>query len=122
MQDTQIVSGPRARIRRSRAEVEGLLGEYRSSGLTQRAFAASKGISLSTLSSWLHLRRSESSGSIVENPRLVPVELTDTPPGLSGIAGGCYILNLAGGRSLAIPPQFDEASLRRLLELFSERC
>jgi hypothetical protein len=44
---------------RGQSEVRGILAQFRASGLTQRAFAKQEGVSLSSLSYWLHKERLE---------------------------------------------------------------
>lgn len=48
----------RRRIRRTREQIQTLIGEYRTSGISAREFALARQISLSTLTNWLRRHRS----------------------------------------------------------------
>ena len=50
-------SKPSRRTRRSRAEIEKIIREYRDSGLSQVAFAGERGLNLGTLRKWLAKER-----------------------------------------------------------------
>lgn len=103
--------------RRSPEEIAEILREYSRSDLTQRAFADSRGLCLSSLSLWLRKARergSEGDGA-GESSRLVPVRLRNT-------TGAGFELALSVGATLSIPADFDEDSLRRLLEVLAPRC
>ena len=47
------------KVRRSRAEIETILSEFRESGLTQVAFARERGLNLATFRTWLAKNRGE---------------------------------------------------------------
>ena len=53
--------------------------EYDASGLTQREFAERRGMTLSTLQSWVYRRRRQESAPVVEPVRLLPVEVRAVP-------------------------------------------
>ena len=113
----------RRRLRRSAAEIAAIVAKYRSSGLTQMAFAKSEGLSFSTLTSWLRrLRASEPTGAW-RPPRLVRVNVTEPMSGRFDLAGS-FELDLQGGSVLRmrIPQEFDGAALRDLLGILAERC
>ena len=105
------------RVRRTPEEIAALLDEYRSSGLTQLAYARSRGLSLSTLTYWLG--RARLGDGPAEPQRLVAVKIADAPepPEYSP-----FELGLPGGLRLSIPRGFDGDALRRLLTLLSDRC
>lgn len=105
------------RCRRSPEEISELLAEYHRSDLTQRAFADSKGLSLASLCLWLRKARERGSQGDGggENSRLVPIRLRNT-------TGVGFELALSGGATLSIPADFDEDTLRRLLEVLAPRC
>ena len=105
------------RVRRTREEIALLLEGYQSSGLTQRAYATRKGVSLSTLSNWLRRCRNTSDDGPEAPQRLVEVKIAGQPGTLTGSARGRFELGLAGGSRLWIPHDFDEGALRRLLGL-----
>jgi len=98
--------------RRSPEEIAGILRDYEGSDLTQRAFADSKGLCLSSLTFWL--RKARERGATDENPRLVPVRLRSE-------AGTGFELIVEAG-TLRIPVDFDEEALRRLLRVLESRC
>jgi hypothetical protein len=50
--------------------------EYEASGLTQREFAERRGMTLSTLQSWVYRRRRQESAPMVQPVRLLPVQVT----------------------------------------------
>lgn len=120
MKDTSVVGRRKRRIRRSREEIALLLEDYNSSGLSQRAYAESKGLSLSTLGNWLKLSRLE--GDPGTRPRLVPVKIVDRFSALGPVTAGGFELSFPGGLRLSIPPDFQENALRRLLPLVWQPC
>ncbi len=52
--------------------------EYEASGLTQREFAERRGMTLSTLQSWVYRRRRQE-GAPVAQPVRLPVQVTAAP-------------------------------------------
>jgi transposase len=53
--------------------------EYEESGLRQREFAERRGMTLSTLQSWVYRRRRQESAPVVQPVRLLPVQVTAAP-------------------------------------------
>ena len=53
--------------------------EYEASGLTQREFAERRGMTLSTLQSWVYRRRRQEGAPVAEPVRLLPVQVTAAP-------------------------------------------
>jgi len=53
--------------------------EYEASGLTQREFAERRGITLSTLQSWVYRRRRQEGAPLAQPVRLLPVQVTAAP-------------------------------------------
>lgn len=100
----------RNRGRRSSEEISVILSDLKSSGMSQRAFAESRGISLSTLSYWKRRERGMTSQS------LIPVRIAPSSPIDQG-----FELRLTGGKSLKVPMDFNPESLRLLLEVI-ESC
>ena len=91
-----------------------LVGEYLESGLTQREFAASRGIGLSTLGRWLRILPRGGSPA----PGFVQVRVADNglqprrPPG-----GATYRLGFAGQSWLEVSPGFDPEEVEFLTQL-----
>uniref|UniRef100_UPI00286B4FE3 IS66 family insertion sequence element accessory protein TnpA n=1 Tax=Archangium sp. TaxID=1872627 RepID=UPI00286B4FE3 len=53
--------------------------EYEASGLTQREFAERRGLTLSTLQSWVYRRRRQEGAPVAQPVRLLPVQVTGAP-------------------------------------------
>lgn len=103
--------------RRSRAEAERLVSEFKQSGLRRKEFCASHGLSLHTLDAWRR-RVAES----VSDEKIVPVELVD------GRRAGVdskhaenverneqFRVLLSHGLRIEVDSGFDAAELRRLI-------
>ena len=96
-------------------DIQSLLAEFDSSGQSAGAFARSRGIApwriynaLQRRSGKLRARRRRAA----EDRVLLPVRVVDAKPA-SGTVG--LELVLAGGHRVALRPDFDVATLRRLL-------
>jgi hypothetical protein len=96
-------------------DIQALLAEFDTSGQTAGAFARSRGIApwriynaLQRRSGKLRARR----GGAAEDRALLPVRVVDAKPA-TGTAG--LELVLAGGHRVVLGPDFDAATLRRLL-------
>tara|TARA_R110002072_G_scaffold180790_1_gene336790 strand:+ start:98 stop:520 length:423 start_codon:yes stop_codon:yes gene_type:complete len=63
MRDSSDRTTKKTRRHRSTAEIHSILHDYRESGLSQAAFASSRGLPLSTLTNWLQRMRSDDSSS-----------------------------------------------------------
>ena len=113
MSEKQEVS-PRRR-RRTAAEVEQIKTEFASSGLKQREFCRSRGLSLSTLQRYLKnpQRRRKATPA---KPRLLPVEVVHDP-GIERATDCGLAVVLAGGRKIEVRSDFDEAVFQRLFHL-----
>lgn len=109
----------RRRQRRTAAEIAALLSEHRQSGLTQRAFAESRGLKLSTLTNWLQKRKRVGAGE--EATRLIPVRLLGARDQNLSV-GECFELVLSANRRLRIPQRFDEGAFLRLLHALEAGC
>ena len=106
------------RRHRSPEEIGELLEDYERSGLTQQAFADTKGVSLSSLSVWLRKARDSGLGKgeiLPSTSRLVPVTIRSA-------VSSSFELVTSGGATLRIPPDFDPDALERLLALLEARC
>jgi transposase-like protein len=101
--------------RRSRAEVERLVSEYKQSGLGRKEFSAAHGLSVHTLDAW---RR-----RVVESRQeIVPIEIVENRAERQGLKrvgsikpSAQFRIVLAAGIRIEIEPGFDAAELRRLI-------
>jgi transposase-like protein len=99
--------------RRSRAEVEQLVGEYEASGLSYTAFCRQTGLSISTLARYRKGQQQRSSEA-TEAKRWLSVEVA----GGDTVADGARCSGLAvvaGGRRIEVGRGFDAETLNRLL-------
>jgi transposase-like protein len=103
--------------RRSLAEGERLVSEYKQSGLGRKEFCAAHGLSVHTLDAWR--RRVALPGNREE---IVPVEIVEDRAARQGLmrAGsvepsGQFRVVLADGLRVEVEPGFDAAELRRLI-------
>jgi hypothetical protein len=106
------------RPHRSQHEIEAILRLHRLSGLSLLAFAREHDLCYATL--LRGRRRAVDRGNVqtptpVSTPTFIPIELEPAA------AGAEFVLNWAPGRSLRIPPGFDPAELRRLLDALGVR-
>ncbi len=108
--------------RRTRAEVQQLMGEFVSSGMRRSEFCQSRGLSFSTLDRhlkkrrWKRRRRPASSAG-----RLVKVELATKKSPTQREPGCGLAVVLSGGRRIEVRPDFDTNTFERLVMLWSGR-
>ena len=110
------------RQRRSREEVGAVLKDFERSGLSQSAFAAGRGIPLSTLQYWLRRSREETSGQDVTTPQrmeLVPIRIVDPLPAPSQ---AMLELESDHGYLLRFPAGLSPELLARYVETLERRC
>ncbi|HJY88894.1 MAG TPA: hypothetical protein VJ255_01390 [Candidatus Acidoferrum sp.] len=104
------------RRRRTRQEVQRLVGEFGTSGLSRGEFCRIHGMTLSTLQRGLKRERTEPSDIQSDGKRLVRVKVI----GGSGTVdrqGPCAMaVVLAKGRRIELSRDFDAAQLRRVVE------
>jgi hypothetical protein len=115
---TEQEQGITQKQRRSRAEVQRLVEEFKRSGMKRSQFCRQRQLALSTLKRHL---ASESAAAAARRPadsRLVPVEVLKSrgKPQTAAKAGGVAIL-LAGGRRIEVPPAFDPQTLNRVVRI-----
>ena len=96
--------------------------QWRQSGQTARAFAASIGVKSGSLTHWAWRLKREAAGQRSVRRRVrrpVPGSpLVEIIPGR--VIGGGFELTLGNGRRLSIPAQFESAALRRLITVLEE--
>ena len=103
------------RRRRSRAEAAQLVAEYKTSGLTRKAFCTQRGVSVAALDKYRRLHRQPTAQA---TGRLLPVELL---PDLSAAAAredepcSHLWLEFTNGRRIAVGRGFDAPTLERLV-------
>jgi hypothetical protein len=103
----------RARDERKERQWQRLIGEWRVSGLSVRAFCARRGLATTTFCAW----RRTLERRAAEKAAFVPVQVvTDTIPATAS----ALELVLADGLAVRVAPGFDEATLRRLLAVLQE--
>jgi transposase len=94
--------------------------EYEASGLTQREFAERRGMTLSTLQSWVYRRRRQERAPVVEPVRLLPVQVREAPV-VSG-SDSLEVLTASGVRvSFAVGTDV-EYGVRLVAALEREAC
>ena len=101
--------------RRSSSEVTRLVSEYQESGLSQRAFAESKGVPMSTVSGWVRRLRKRAS-SRAQPSSLVPVVSKAAAPRPSVIR-----VDLPCGRRVEVPWEVPASTLAEILAAVSTR-
>jgi hypothetical protein len=100
--------------RRTPAEIQQIVSEFKSGELTQIEFCRRQGLTLSTLGRYLSRVRASSEAS---NRGLVAVELAIKKGGAEG-SGGCGLsVSVASGRRIVVEAGFDAATLQRLLQV-----
>jgi lambda repressor-like predicted transcriptional regulator len=101
--------------RRSRAQIAALLAGYRESGLTQRAYAARAGVSLSSLVRWLH----RGVAGAEAPAEFAAVQLR---PEASRMPEAGVTIRWPQGVEVELPLSLGEATLRRWLGRFLAPC
>lgn len=109
------------RLRRTRTQIEDLLAEFESSGLTQRAFCQLRHISLSTLSRHLQRRLRAADTPVVGGQHWVEVEVAETSSGPSKDVDSGLAITLPVGVRIEIARGFDAGTLRSLLHALETR-
>jgi hypothetical protein len=104
--------------RRTRAEVQKLVADFRSSGMRRSEFCRSRGLSFSTLDRHLKKRRWKRRRRPVSSAdRLVPVELAARKSPMQYSASCGLAVVLPGGRRIEVHPDFDTSTFERLVSL-----
>ena len=104
--------------RRTRAEVQQLVGEFVDSGMGRSEFCRNWGLSLSTLGRHLSKqRRKRKMKSSLADGQLVAVELASRKPPTEHEASCGLSVVLAGGRRIEVQCDFDTHTLERLVSV-----
>ena len=104
----------RRRRRRTPAEIQQIVSEFKSGELTQNEFCRRQGLTLSTLGRYLSQARASSEA---RNRGLVAVELAVKKGAAEG-CGGCGLsVSVASGRRIVVEAGFDAATLQRLVQV-----
>jgi len=103
------------RRRRSRIEAQGLVLEFKQSGLTRQAFCAQHGLSVAALDKY----RRRPAVSLQECERLLPVELALNRASAFRANSALWV-ELAGGRRIGVEIGFDAVTLERLIGLLGK--
>jgi len=101
------------RRRRTQAEVQQLVSEFLSSGISQEEFCHKRGISRSAL--YRYLKKHQRLEKPAMTTQLVPVELVDIPRRSNGGSG--LAVDLGRGRKIEVGQGFDASTLERLLRV-----
>lgn len=102
------------RRRHTADECADLLAEFHKGGLTQREFAARKGLSLSCLSIWLRKARAKDRSTVPPTLVQLPVDLA-----VGRNARPTYKIGFPGGHSMEVPAGFHLDELRELCQLLN---
>jgi transposase-like protein len=101
--------------RRTAAEIEQIVREYKSSGLNRSQFCRQQGLTLGVLNRYLR-RLLVSGGGGANGDGLVAVEVADQKLRAEG-AGSCGLAVVLGkGRRIAVSAGFDATTLRRVVQ------
>lgn len=113
--------------RRSRAEVAQIVSSYPQSGLSRTEFCRQHGLSLSTLARYCqHARHRDSLPSATVSMPLIAVELPLArvefveKSATHTMQRDQLLVELAGGRRIAVSSGFDAATLARLIAVLEQ--
>src|SRR5450631_1302983 len=100
--------------RRSREEVEQVVAEYESSGLSRIEFCRQRGLALSTLGRYRKRRKRQApTGSSA----LLAVEVSGRAAGPFAATGSALVVLLRGGRRIEVGVGFDTGALEQLVRV-----
>lgn len=113
MSEEQVVA---QKVRRTSAEIEQMVSEFQSSGMSRSQFCRVRGLTFGVLNRYLErMRAAADSGA--NGDGLVAVEWEGKKPRAER-AGGCGLsVVLRSGREIAVKPGFDAATLQRVVEV-----
>ena len=102
------------RRRRSQQEVEQLVAEYESSGLSRSEFCRERGLGLSTLDRY---RTQQKRRAPAGRNALVAVEVSGRAPVFGAGTGSALAVVLRGGRRIEVGRGFDTGALEQLVRV-----
>jgi hypothetical protein len=102
--------------RRTPAEIEQIVSEFKNSGLNRSQFCRRQGLTLGVLNRYLK-RLDAAWGSDATSDGLVAVELAGKKLGAEGTDRCDLAVVLASGRRIAVSTGFDAVTLRRLVQV-----
>jgi hypothetical protein len=111
MNEEQVCKVPR---RRSRQEVDQLVAEYESSGLSREAFCRERGVGLSTLDRYRTRRRRQAPAG---SNALLAVEVSGRAAARMAGTGSALVAVLRGGRRIEVGRGFDTSVLAQLVRV-----
>ncbi len=113
MSEEQVVA---QKLRRTAAEIEQIVSEFQSSGMSRSQFCRVRGLTFGVLNRYLERIRAAASGS--ENgDGLVAVEWSGKKPSAERASSCGLSVVLRSGREIAVNTGFDGATLQRLVEV-----
>jgi transposase-like protein len=102
------------RRRRSRQEVEQVVAEYESSGLSRIEFCRERGVALSTLGRYRSRQQRQASAG---SNALLAVEVCGRVPAPIGATGSTLSVVLRSGRRIEVGRGFDTGALEQLVRV-----
>ena len=102
------------RRRRSRQEVEQVVAEYESSGLSQDEFCRTRGLALSTLGRY---RTRQKRQAPADSNTLLAVEVSHRAPASFTTTGSALAVVMRGGRRIEVGRGFDAVALEQLVRV-----
>jgi hypothetical protein len=104
------------KVRRTAAEIEQMVSEYKSSGMNRSQFCQSRGLSFGVLNRYLERMRAAAKSSATGDG-LVAVEWGGKKLSTERASGCGLSVVLRSGREIAVNTGFDAATLQRLVEV-----
>lgn len=111
MNEEQVCAVPR---RRSRQEVEQVVAEYESSGLSRIEFCRERGVALSTLGRYRSRQQRQASAG---SNALLAVEVCGRASTPIGATGSALAVVLRSGRRIEVGRGFDTGALEQLVRV-----
>jgi hypothetical protein len=113
MSEEQVVA---QKVRRTAAEIEQIVSEFQSSGMSRSQFCRVRGLTFGVLNRYLERKRAAVKSS-ANGDGLVAVEWGGKKPSAERASGCGLSVVLRSGREIAVNTGFDAATLQRLVEV-----